>query len=161
MTKKARAIQQPKKKKTPHYVPKIKKKKKPTCSPCNSPDSIFGLKPSWRVGLLDIDGNWGWGKIESKKKLLEVMEKLKYFESMTWGEIEKQRSCHSWRIDELQIKLQDILNRKKIDAEDQGTLYQLSLSGPERILGIREGGFFYILLWDPDHSMCPVPKKHT
>jgi hypothetical protein len=85
VTKKARAIQQPQKKKTPHSVPKIIKKKKPTYSPCNSPDSIFGLKPSWRVGLLNIDGEWGWGKIESRKKLLEVMEKLKYFESMTWG----------------------------------------------------------------------------
>jgi len=135
VTKKARAIQQPQKKKTPHSVPKIIKKKKPTYSPCNSPDSIFGLKPSWRVGLLNIDGEWGW------------------------GEIEKKRSCHSWRIDELQKKLQDILNRKMIDAEDQGTLYQLSFSGPERILGIREGGVFYILLWDPDHSMCPVPKN--
>lgn len=161
MPKKPKANHFSQKRKTPHSGPKIEKKKKPTHSPCNSPDSIFGLKPSWRVGLLNIDGEWGWGKIGSKNKLLEVMEKLKHFESITWGEIEKQRSCHSWRIDELPKKLQDILNRKKINAEDQGTLYQLRLSGPERILGIREGGFFYILLWDPDHSMFPVPKKHT
>jgi hypothetical protein len=64
----------------------------PRTAPQNLPDSILFRKPSWRFGLMDLNGPWGWLKIQLKDTLVEIVEKLKNFESMTWGEIDRERT---------------------------------------------------------------------
>jgi hypothetical protein len=44
--------------------------------------------------MLDLNGPWGWLNIKLKDLLVEVVDKLKNFESMTWGEIERNKKSH-------------------------------------------------------------------
>ena len=161
MVKKAKFKSSPKKKKLPRHSSEIRKNKVPGYSPENSPDSILNLKPSWRFGLMDITGQWGWGNVESKAKLLKITDKLKAFETMTWGEIGKRGDSHSMPKDRITRNAQKNLSGKRIDADELETLHSLRLSSTERVWGIREREVFYILWWDPEHSVYPVEPRNT
>lgn len=50
---------------------------------------------------------------------------------------------------------------KEKELDDLEMLYSIRLSGKERIWGKRENEAFYIIWWDPNHTVCPVQKKHT
>jgi len=64
-------------------------------APKNFPDSFLKNKPVWRFAWMDINGPWGWLKIDSAKIFIHILhEKLKYFETMTWQEIDKNRQNH-------------------------------------------------------------------
>jgi hypothetical protein len=39
----------------------------------NRPESILSLKPSWRFGMMDLGGPWGWSNIQSKDTLVDIM----------------------------------------------------------------------------------------
>lgn len=161
MVKKAKFKTSPKKKKLPRHSSEIQKNKVPGYSPENSPDSILKLKPSWRFGLMDITGQWGWGNVESKEKLLKITDKLKVFEAMTWEEIGKKGVSHPMPKDRITRYAQKCLSGKRIDADELETLYSLRLSSRERVWGIREREVFYFLWWDPEHSVYPVEPRNT
>lgn len=91
--------------------------------------------------------------------IVDIMEKLKHFESMTWGEIDRNKKSHPMSLDKIAKGAQDRLRERELD--DLEMLYSLRLSGKERIWGKRENEAFYIIWWDPDHSIYPVQKKHT
>jgi predicted DNA-binding transcriptional regulator AlpA len=40
-------------------------------------------------------------------------------------------------------------------------LFSLRLSSLERLWGLRSNDVFSVLWWDPNHQICPSPKKHT
>jgi hypothetical protein len=146
-----------KKKPKVKIIPQITKT--PRIAPQNSPESILQRKPSWRFGMLDLDGPWGWLNIQSKDLIVEIMEKLKHFESMTWGEIHRNKKSHPMALDKIAQKALSRLKERELD--DLDVLYSLRLSGKERIWGKRENEAFYIIWWDSDHSIYPVQKKHT
>lgn len=133
--------------------------KVPRTAPQNSPDSVLLRKPSWRFGLLDLRGPWGWLNIQQKKLVEEILEKLKHFESMTWSEIERSNNNHSISLNSIAKEAQDRLRERQLD--DLEYLYSIRLSGRERIWGRRDNEAFYIIWWDPEHSVYPVFKKHT
>lgn len=45
--------------------------------------------------------------------------------------------------------------------DDVDDLYQLHVTGPKRVWGIRFGPYLKLLWWDPDHQVYPVRKRHT
>lgn len=54
--------------------------------------------------------------------------------------------------------------RKRLSQIGQGDLDELtslSLTGTQRVWGIRDVGVLTVLWWDPDHLVCPSLKKHT
>lgn len=146
-----------KKKPKVKIIPEITKT--PRVAPQNSPESILYRKPSWRFGMLDLNGPWGWLNIQSKEMIVSIMEKLKHFERMTWGEIDRSGKSHPMPLDKIAKKAQDRLRERELD--DLEMLYSLRLSGRERIWGKRENEAFYIIWWDPAHSIYPVQKKYT
>ena len=88
----------------------------------------------------------------------EIVVKLRDFESMTWNglsagykprgkEIPKEHTC-----DEAQKRLQEIAQ------EDIDSLWSLRLEGAHRLWGIRDGGVYHMIWWDPDHEVCPSDK---
>ena len=91
--------------------------------------------------------------------IVDIIEKLKHFESMTWGEIDRNKKSHSMSLEKIAKGAQDRLRERELD--DLEMLYSLRLSGKERIWGKRENEAFYIIWWDSDHSIYPVQKKHT
>lgn len=104
-----------------------------------------------------MDGPFGWDRLE-KKVLNNILQKLKNFESMTWGEIEGRRH-HSISKDTLSRTAQKRL--EEIHMDDVDEVFSLAMGGTERIFGVRERNIFKILWWDPDHQVCPSSKKHT
>lgn len=137
--------------------------KKPRLDPAISPDDIFKKYPVWRFGKIDFEGNWGFGNLE-KSNFKEILAKLKSFESMTWGEIERkvdkggQRQNHEMPKEKVCNEAQDRLKKLNLDKFD---LYQLRFSGKERLWGIRTAEILNILWWDPNHTVYPTEKKHT
>jgi hypothetical protein len=148
--------------------PKIKihpdTSKNPKMDPQNRPESIMDKKPVWRLGMLDIDGEWGWGNVESRDLILQIHSTLKGFETMTWAEIENKKSKkgkynHLMPVNQICKRARDRL--REIELDDFDTLYSLRLSNLERVWGKRDNEAFYLLWWDPEHTVCPVPPVHT
>lgn len=145
-----------KKKPKTKFDPQITKT--PRIAEQNSPESILSLKPSWRFGMIDLDGPWGWLNIRSKDTLVYIMEKLRNFETMTWREIDENRHNHPMPLEKIPKKARERLKERELDDQE---LYSFHLSAKERIWGIREREAFYIIWWDPEHTVYPVQKKHT
>ncbi len=103
---------------------------------------------------------FGWQEI-GHEKLNEIRQKLSQFEAKSWSEIliKDKHWNHTISVDDLCKDAQDRL--VQIDQDDVEELISLRLSGSERIWGIRDRDILKILWWDPDHQVCPSPKKHT
>lgn len=112
--------------------------------------------PVWRVSIMDMDGPFGWNAL-TKAKLLEVHRKLGDMESTKWSEILRGKSNHAMPVAVLEKEARDRL--AEIGQDDIDELFQIRLSGPERIFGIRDRHVFRILWWDPDHKVYKTPKK--
>lgn len=142
--------------------PKLKnlpvEKKESKISPKNSPDSFMSLNPSWKFCWLAFDGQWGWSKIEEVKTWERIVKQLQNWESMKWIEILNNPRNHQIHRDQLDKNVQKWLDRRNLDDFET---YSLHVGGKERIFGILIQGVFYVIWWDPDHKICPAPKKHT
>lgn len=123
------------------------------------PESTERETITWRVSLLRRSGNWGWNDIQNAVLWNSVFVKMSNFESMTWAQIKRGVRNHSIARSKLCRNAQKELDDQHLD--DIEELFQLGLSGTERIWGVRIGRVFQILWWDPDHTVCPSTKKYT
>jgi hypothetical protein len=146
------------KKKAPRSVAPFDPRKRPV-APVNL-DSVYALRPSWRLSQLEYDGPLGWLKL-APEKVEEVLRKLAAFEALTWGEILVKRK--HWNHHNAVEKLSPAAQKRiKEIFPAQEELLSLHLSGEERVYGIlQERGIMLVLWWDPDHSVYPVGKKGT
>jgi len=146
--------------KTPHNIESPFTEKKPSIDPNNAPTSVKEKKPSWRMGMIDFGGYWGWEKLNNIDSLRTIQDKLKHFETMTWGEIEKKLirkgspQNHFMPVNKICKDAQRRL--REINLDDQDYLYSLRFSGAERLWGIREAEILYIVWWDHNHSVYPI-----
>jgi hypothetical protein len=119
------------------------------------------LNPSWRIGLLECQDDFGaWHRLDPGT-LHEIRSKLRSFESMTWHEIlvDGKNRHHSIQTKKLVPRARTRLAEVKLDDLDE--LVSLALTGTQRIFGIRDHGVLKLLWWDPEHKICPSVKKHT
>jgi hypothetical protein len=107
---------------------------------------------------VDLGGPWCWRTIDGDG-LVEVLGKLKSFESMTWEEIDGPTGSHGVEVGKLSRDAQERLVRIHQDDVDQ--LFSLRISGRRRVWGIMDEHVFRVLWWDPEHQVCPSAKKHT
>ncbi len=109
---------------------------------------------------MDLSANcpWNWRGVESKTLLLEIVNKLAQYESMTWAKIEGDRN-HFIKIDKIIKPAQLRLQQLRLHDVDQ--LFSLHLSGTQRVWGIRDNAILQLLWWDPKHEICPSVKKNT
>ena len=114
--------------------------------------------PVWQVGILDVDGPWGWNTIEKELFFKNILPKVINFETMFWKEILK-RYNHEVQVSEISPKAQ--MRLTQLDLDNTESLVSLRLSGSERIWGIRVDNILQILWWDPNHQVYPSLKKHT
>lgn len=116
--------------------------------------------PSWKFSSVDRDGerdgHFYWPS--DHKTVGEIVERLHQFDAMTWEEIEGRRH-HAISISSLSLKAQRRL--AEIGQDDIDEVFSFSFSGRERLVGIRDANVVRILWWDPNHQVCPSPKKHT
>ncbi|MCE3231596.1 MAG: hypothetical protein K0R52_1524 [Alphaproteobacteria bacterium] len=121
-------------------------------------DDVLQHCPAWRLGFIDIDHEeWGWKNIE-KNNPIEVLKKLKDYETRKWHEIRKDKKRdHSVNIDDLSTEAKKRLKQLKLD--DYDSLFRFRLSATMRIWGILDGYKFNILWLDPDHTVCPSSER--
>jgi len=153
-----------KKKKRPKSREKIKPQKKPKTDSSISPDTVINKKPAWRFGKIDFEGEWGFDKINKSSILKNLHQKLKNFEGMTWGEIERKtikkgsKLNHSIFVEKISKEAKNRFKKIRL-ADEYDTLYSFHLAGKERLWGIRENEIFYIIWWDKEHTVYPVHKR--
>ena len=153
----------PKIKKAPHSKKQAQKinmppeGKKPRAS---HPPTFNQYCPSWRLQKLDWKSCYGWHDID-RKSLKEIRDKLKAYESMTWDEIliGSKKQNHTVPCYKLSKTARKRLQVLQLDDVDE--LISLRVGGKGRIWGIRQQSVLLLLWWDPEHEVCPSPKKHT
>jgi hypothetical protein len=91
--------------------------------------------------------------------LVQVLEKMKSFESMTWEQIDGPTGSHGVEVGQLSRTAQQRLIQIRQDDVDQ--LFSLRITGRRRVWGIMDEHVFRVLWWDPEHQICPSPRKHT
>lgn len=103
---------------------------------------------------------FGWHEV-APEKLKEIRAKLGDLEKKTWGQIllEEKHRNHSVQVGDLIPEIQKRLTERQLLLE---SLISLRLSGKERLWGyLSHWGAMEVLWWDPEHEICPSPKKHT
>ena len=132
------------------------------------PESIYGFHPSWSFSSCDIDETIPWSFC--KNRLINdfwdiIFQKLREFESMTWGQIfiNGKKQNHSIILSELNKCARDRLNELHIEAE---AIYSLRLGSTLRIYGYMVQHTYCILWYDDNHGdnntcVCRATLKHT
>ena len=120
------------------------------------PNDVRNRRPAWRFSVMDFEGPFHCNV--DGTTAMNIHGKLKGFETMSWIEIESGGS-HNVSKDKLDPAAKKRLATLKQDDVDE--LFSLRLTGKQRVWGIREVNVLKILWWDPEHSVCPAPKKHT
>ncbi len=90
----------------------------------------------------------------------DLFQKLRWYETMTWGEILKDKKHnHSVPLDHLAKAAQDRLKAMRLDDIDE--VFRLRLTGKQRVWGIRDRNVLNLLWWDPEHEICPSTLRNT
>lgn len=126
----------------------------------SNPEFFYDLNPTWRVAQIELCDPFGW-HILPIDQFSYVKEKLSNFESMTWRDIlvDGRKFNHLIETDKLIKPARDRL--EELGQNDLEEILSLRLSGKERVWGVLDRGSLNLLWWDPDHKICPSPKKHT
>ena len=106
---------------------------------------------------MDLEGPWCWSKM-AQADVVSVAKRLANLESMTWQDILGKRD-HGVPLDDLSTEAQRRLTA--LSRDDLDELLSLHVNGLKRVWGIRHGDVVRLLWWDPNHDVCPSPKKHT
>ena len=118
----------------------------------------MNMYPVWHLGMLDVNGPWGWNTIEKTFFFDKILPKVSNFESMFWKDI-VGRNNHEIPVSSIISEAQKRLAQIRLD--DTEVLFSFRLTGEQRIWGIKAGNIFKILWWDPKHQICPSLLKHT
>lgn len=131
-------------------------KKKPRLG--GDPADAERLRPTWRVGAVDWDGPFGWGRLTEPTLLRELWQRLRDFESMSWTDIEHAGS-HNVATDKLCAAARQRL--EELQQDDVDDLFSLRITGRRRVWGFREANVLRLLWWDPEHQVCPSTLANT
>ena len=112
---------------------------------------------SWHIRIVDKEGPWGWKQL-TRLIFDGILIKMSNFETMKWSEI-LNRYNHPVPISDLCSEARRRL--KELQQNDVDELISLHLTGKNRVWGIRDQNVLKILWWDPNHTVCPSPKRHT
>ena len=126
-------------------------------SPRGAAPDYEGQFPLWAFRVVDLGGPWCWSALDGRA-LAEVLQRMRELESMTWHAITETGSHF---IDTSALSKPARNRLMKIQQDDVDQVYSLRVTGRRRIFGLRDGGVLRILWWDPEHDVCPAPKKHT
>jgi hypothetical protein len=118
---------------------------------------VMQRTPAWAFRWVDVGGPWCWTRLSGDEHAL-VVERLKRFESMTWGEIEGGEH-HLVGVDRCSRKARERLAELRHD--DAERLFSLRVTGRKRVYGLRDEHVLCFLWWDPEHEVFPSVRKHT
>jgi hypothetical protein len=114
----------------------------------------------WRFADHDDDGTYSLGAI-SPEQLMDLIKKLRSFESMTVGELFAAGSQHgkTYEVEEMPKPAKDRL--VDLGRDDETQVARLRCGGAPRLYGFLREHVFHVLWWDPNHQVWPSKKKRT
>lgn len=113
---------------------------------------------AWRLGRLDVDGQWSFFRCRDADMIDRVWKFLRDTESMKHHDVVGARS-HMIQVSKI---IRDARQRlEQLQQDDVDELLSLRVEGKLRLWGIRERNIVYLLWLDPEHEICPSPLKHT
>jgi len=121
----------------------------------------------WRTDCADLsDDQWGWNQVSISDFFKEIAPKLQQLEELSWGELIGHDLVHfisQSKIDQnAQMRLLELAEERVIPEDYLGIdLTSMRITGIKRLWGFKQGKYFYLLWWDPFHTVYPVSKKHT
>lgn len=127
------------------------------------PNIITG-KPHFRFEKVDRDGKFAF-RLDRKDFLHSlVLEKIMEYSCMMWSDIERQthdggKSKHHFleNTDKLSKEAKERIKKLKIE-DLTDSIFSFALMNRLRIIGIRQGDYFYVLWYDPKHEVYPVKR---
>lgn len=102
-------------------------------------------------------GAWAWGSADAGH-LDDARSKLAGFEASTWAQL---RGDHHHRVVVADLEPEAQKRLRELRQDDVDALYSLRLTGKRRVWGILHTNVFYLLWWDPTHSVCKSNLKYT
>lgn len=144
----------------PHKRPSALKEPSIRKQPVAGPVPQWGqMRPAWRISRLEMCDPFGWHLVD-ETTLDMIRKKLQAFESMTINQlfVEARYLNHSVSRDKLCPDARKRLTELRLECDE---LHSLHLTGAKRVWGILSENVITLLWWDPDHKVCPAPKKHT
>jgi hypothetical protein len=105
----------------------------------------------WRFSLVDLEGRWGWSDVEVDHAEA-LVKRCAGWEGMREGELFGKGGNKYIGLNSLCPEAQKRL--QVIELDDHDRLWELRLSGKQRIWGIRREHVFYPVWWDPEHTVC-------
>jgi hypothetical protein len=106
--------------------------------------------------MLDFDGSWGWGEFTTAH-VKALHEKCKGWETMRASELFGLGGNKLIPFGKLDPAARARL--REIELDDLAGLWELRLSGKRRVWGTRVEHVFYLIWWDPEHTVCPSLKS--
>lgn len=122
-----------------------------------SPVAIDGSPLGWRFCNVDLSGPFSVSSL-SEQDRRTVWERMTKFEQMTMAQIRDTKS-HSISIYQLGKDARKRLQELNLD--DLDDLWSFRVTGKKRFWCIKQQNVYALLWWDPQHRVCPSPKKHT
>jgi hypothetical protein len=109
------------------------------------------------------EGQFEWGRIRDLKRVATVLGRVQELEQKTWLDLQRADAslhAHELSAHKLSAAARQAIADAKLDAEiDQ--LFQVGVSGKQRIIGLRYESEFHVVWWDPQHEFCPSKKRNT
>lgn len=127
-------------------------------------DGLYRLHPKWSFVKCDMQHE-KWGISANADCLLNMLERFKNWELITWGEIltttagrKSNTQSHPMEVGILDREAQERLEELNLGSPD--ILYSLAISGRQRVWGlmVEETGTFQLLWCDPRHEIYPVER---
>lgn len=87
----------------------------------------------------------------------QVIVHLRHYEKQKWKSIKREPHNHPMPKNKLCKQAQNRLI--ELDLDDYDLFFQLKIQGLQRLWGIRDGGVFIILWWDPHHKFYTPRNK--
>lgn len=118
-----------------------------------NPDAYELSNFRWRVldEFIDYeDEEWGWDKVDIREFFQKLLPRLHEYETMTWQELLQRQSCHYSPVDTLNPQAQNKLKQKYPQYD---IFHQIDMYQPCRLLGIRDGVYFYLVWHIPHHNI--------
>lgn len=122
-------------------------------------DDIF----SWNFS--QFDGSSDWGFVAFKREHIDVVMKMvTHFESIGWNAIQRDKKSHGVDVKNSKPALKAwwaYCEGKNMKDDKNTKLFSLRIDSTKRLYGIRDGGIFNVIWYDPHHDLFPSHKKNT
>lgn len=140
--------------------PKIGFKPHPTKTPRvqQPPPNFRGGVLAWRFNAVDKGGPFAWAKLSDALQHKLLIEKLAEFETMNEASL-GSNGCHFIPTTSLCKEAQARL--VEIELDDLDELYSMRVNGKVRVHCVHRPQYMRLLWYDPEHKVCPSPKKRT